>query len=136
MLCVSAGLLRSFLSRSPTRVGVPRVSTNRLLYDLFTNIQFVEQLPPLLVACHKADADGALSPADIRGKLEAALYVPDRPSMRLHCHAAARAHTPHVGFAVACTENFSKRRARHWVPRAPMTRACALDVRASRSTLT
>lgn len=46
-----------------------------LLYDLFTNVQFVEQLPPLLIACNKSDQDGAASIDVIRGKLEKALEM-------------------------------------------------------------
>lgn len=51
------------------------VCGGRYLYDLFTNIQFVEQLPPVLIACHKSDLEGAASPSKLRTELEAALYA-------------------------------------------------------------
>jgi len=53
----------------------PHLLLGRLLYDLFTSPAFVDQLPPLLVACNKADADGAQSCEHVKKLLESALYV-------------------------------------------------------------
>ena len=110
----------------------------RLLYDLFTNIQFVEQLPPVLVACHKADVDGALAPADVRSKLEAALCVasPSRsPPPPAHAKTALRWWCPHHRpRADAVTESSSRRRGPHSAPPVLTTKHCAWAVRGSRLT--
>lgn len=51
-------------------VGVGYCMNCRFLYDIFSNAKVNDLSPPMLVACNKSEAAGAMSPEAVREALE------------------------------------------------------------------